>query len=131
MKQLAKMTGLQRRQIANLARKGDIEGATRRDGYHFEYPVTPELLDWIDEKRRRVAQRKQLKSSAKSPKESGGFLNVYGLRRNFEIWFSRVGRAEGVLKMRPDEIQDVVDEIRPIALLYQRLTQSLQRPNLD
>jgi hypothetical protein len=60
VEQLAKLAGLQRRQIANLARAGEIPGARRSaDGYHFEYPDAADLRLWIDNKRRQTEQRLQ------------------------------------------------------------------------
>lgn len=58
--EVAKRVGLKRRQIANLARAGEINGARRSpDGYHFEYPVSKELLMWISEKKKSTIRQRQ------------------------------------------------------------------------
>ena len=62
LRSLQKELDLKRRQIAQLARNGKIPGAIRPDGYHYVYPLTPELFDWIEWKRRQVQRRKQPKS---------------------------------------------------------------------
>ena len=61
VEELAKRVGLKRRQIGQLARNGKIPGAIRPDGYHYVYSLTPELLDWIEWKRRQVERRKHQK----------------------------------------------------------------------
>ena len=62
VEELAKLAGVKRRQIANLARAGEIPGArSAPNGYHFEYPDTPELRAWIKQKRRVASERAQLR----------------------------------------------------------------------
>jgi hypothetical protein len=129
VKQIARLTGLKRRRIAELARQGEIPGAIRRDGYHFEYRVSPSLFEWIEWKAARVEERKRPK-----PKQSpafnrmGGVLNIFGIRQEFDIWLRRVGDADGIRKMEREEILMILREIRPIARLYRNLAQWLS-PN--
>jgi hypothetical protein len=62
VEKLAKLAGVKRRQIANLARAGEIPGArSAPNGYHFEYPDTPELRSWIKQRRRVASERSQLR----------------------------------------------------------------------
>ncbi len=66
VEQLAKLAGLKRRQIANLAKAGDIPGARRSsDGYHFEYPDSADLRLWSENKRRKTQERLQFSSSTR------------------------------------------------------------------
>jgi hypothetical protein len=118
---LAKSVGLKRRHIAELARNERIPGAIRPDGYHRVYPVTPELLDWIEWKRRRVQQRKQHVRNAKANLETG-VITVQGIRQEFDIWLRRVGGLNGILKMPSECRNDIAIELRAIARLYSQLT---------
>jgi hypothetical protein len=58
---VAKLAGLKRRQVANLARKGgvipDVERAP--NGYHFVYHDTPRLRYWAREQRMRAQSRQE------------------------------------------------------------------------
>jgi len=66
VEQLAKLAGLKRRQIANLAKAGDVPGARRSsDGYHFEYPDTADLRLWSENKRRKTEERLQFSTPAR------------------------------------------------------------------
>jgi hypothetical protein len=124
VEELADRTGLKRRQIAQEARDGKIPGAIRPDGYHYAYPVTPELLDWIEWKRRKVQRRKRPIKTAKV-KPTTGVITLQGLRQGFEIWFRRVGGLDGILKMKSEYLHDIISEIQPIARLYGRIAQEL------
>jgi hypothetical protein len=126
VEELAKRVLLKRRQIAQLARDGKIPGAIRPDGYHYVYPVTPELLDWIEWKRRRVQRRKQPVKKAKVNLETG-VITVQGIRMEFDLWLRRVGGLDGILKMESEVLQDLVVEIQPIARLHWRINQELRQ----
>jgi hypothetical protein len=125
VEQIAKMTGLKRRQIAYLARKDDFPRVARPDGYHNEYPVTPQLLAWIARKKQKVANRKRPKARRK-PNRASGIISVHGLYFEFQIWLRRVGGADGIMTMQRDEIQEILGEIRPVVALYHELTQRLR-----
>ena len=125
VEELAKRTGLKRRRIALLAADGKIPGAVRLNGYHFVYPLTPELLDWIEWKRRQVQKRKQPVKRAR-PKLASGVITLPGMRQAFEIWFRRVNGLNGILKMESEYLRDIIGEIRPIALLHLRIAQELK-----
>jgi len=120
VKELAKKVGLKRRQIAHLARNRKIPDAIQRDGYHYVYPVTPELRDWIEWKRRKVQQRKQPSKTAKVNLTTG-VITVPGIRQEFDIWYRRVGELDGILKMPSKCRNDIAIELRPIARLYSQL----------
>jgi hypothetical protein len=61
VEEIAKLAGVKRRQVANLARRGEVPGARRAsNGYHFEYPDSPALRLWIKRKRRLAKERQQL-----------------------------------------------------------------------
>jgi hypothetical protein len=122
VEQLAELIGLKRRQIAYLA--PNIPDAIRPDGYHYVYPVTPELLDWIEWKRRKVQQRKQCVKTAERKPTAAGVITLHGLRQEFDIWLRRVGEFDGILKMPPEYREDILGEIRPIARLYSQLSKS-------
>lgn len=62
--QIAKRTGLSRRQIAYLARAGKIPGVIRPNGYHYAYPDTIQLQDWMQDKRIATKLKKQWAGSA-------------------------------------------------------------------
>jgi len=125
VEQIAQRTGLKRRQIANLARAGKIPGAVRRDGFHFEYRVCPELIEWIEWKTAKVAEQRHPKSP-RAPREGGGVLNIQGIRVEFDIWLRRVGGVQGILKkLTQEERGSILREIKPIAWLYFELTQRL------
>lgn len=129
VEQLAKMIGLKRRQVANLAKKGMIPGVSRPDGCHFQYRLTPELRDWIERKRGEVTRRRVCGQSVvpKSGKAlTHGIIAIHGIRMEFDIWLRRVGGLEGILKMNRQSRDDVVGEIRAIADLYSRLTHELR-----
>jgi hypothetical protein len=127
--ELAKRVGLKRRQIAELARRGKIANAIRPDGYHYVYPLTPELLDWIEWKRRQVKQRRRPIEAAK-PKSTSGVITIHGIRQEFDIWFRRVGSFDEILKMESEYLQDIAGEIQPIARLHSRITQELRSRDL-
>lgn len=60
VEEVAKLAGLKRRQVAYLATAGEIPGAKlSRNGYHFEYPDTPELRTWAKSRRRLARERKR------------------------------------------------------------------------
>ena len=121
VEELAKRVGLKRRQIAELARRGKIPGANRPDGYHYEYPVTPELLDWIEWKRRQVERRKQPDSESRKIRTNTGVITIHGIRAEFDVWIRRVGGLEGILKMKPELREEIIGEILPIAKLSRDL----------
>jgi hypothetical protein len=126
VEELAKSVELKRRQIAELARNGKIPGAIRPDGYHYVYPVTPELLDWIEWKRRRVQQRKQRVKKAKVNLETG-VITVQGIRQEFDILLRRLGGRDGILKMESEILKDLVVEMQPIARLHSQINQELRQ----
>ena len=116
VEQLAELVGLKRRQIAYLARNKKIPDVICPNGYHYEYLVTPELLDWIEWKRRQIQRRKQPKTS--KTKGNVGVITIQGMRQSFEIWKRRVGGLEGILKMDPQRQQDILIELQAFARLY-------------
>jgi hypothetical protein len=118
VEQLAELVGLKRRQIAYEARNGKIPGAIRPDGYHYEYRVTPELLDWIESKRRQVARRKH-PSLRENRRTDTGVLTIHGMRQDFDIWKRRVGGLSGILKMDRECQQDILVELQAFARLHQ------------
>ena len=48
---LCQFTGLSRSQIAREAARGEIPGASRWDGVHFEFADSPDLRSWMMERR--------------------------------------------------------------------------------
>ena len=129
--QLAGLVGLKPRQIANLARDGKIPGAFRPNGRQFQYRITPELLEWIQWKRNRVKQSKQpqcRKYSLRTLERQKGFgLNsMHGIRADFDNWSRRVGGSDGILKMEPECIEEIIGELQPIARLLDRLKGALE-----
>jgi hypothetical protein len=119
VEQLAELVGLKRRQIAYLA--PDIPGAIRPDGYHYEYRVTPELLDWIEWKRRKIQRRKRCVKTAKPKPTAAGVITLHGLRQEFDIWLRRIGALHGILRLPPEHRRDIVLELQPMARLYSQL----------
>jgi hypothetical protein len=109
-----------------MARNGEIPGAIRLDGYHYKYPVTPELLDWIEWKRRKVQQRKRPVKEAKL-KWNIGVTTIQGIRQEFDVWLRRVGGIDGILKMPPECLEDIVIEIQPIEKLHSQIMQALTK----
>src|SRR5437879_9611195 len=98
VEQLAKMVGLGRRQIAQLARDGKIPGVIRPNGYQNQYPLTPELLDWIPWKRRQVERRKHPDSpESRKIRTNAGVITIHGIRAQFDVWISGVGGLEGLV----------------------------------
>jgi hypothetical protein len=85
--QLAKMVGLKKSRIAQLAKTGRIPGAIRPNNYHFKFPLTPELRDWIDWKSRQVDQKKQ--PPRETPRERP-LVSIHGIRQEFDMWLSRI-----------------------------------------
>lgn len=126
MEQLAELVGLKRRQIAYLARKEKIPGVIRPNAYHYEYRVTPELLDWIEWKRRQVQRRKQPESF--QTRTNTGVITIQGLRQSFDIWKRRVGGLDGFLKMDPECQQDILVELQAFARLHYHIYRALN-PN--
>jgi len=124
VEELAKEVGLKRRQIAELARRGKIPGAIRPDGYHYEYRVTPELLDWIESKRRQVARRKH-PSLRENRRTDTGVLTIHGMRQDFDIWKRRVGGLNGILKMDRECQQDILVELQAFARLHHDIYRAL------
>ena len=126
VEQLAELVGLKRRQIAYLARNGKIPGVICPDGCHFQYLVTPELLDWIEWKRHQLQRRKQPKSC--KTKTNAGVITIHGIRQSFDIWKRRVGGLNGILKMDPERQQDILVELQALARLYHDIYRALN-PN--
>jgi transcriptional regulator with XRE-family HTH domain len=120
---LAKKVGLKRRQIAELARREKIPGVSRLDGYHYVYPITPELLDWIEWKRRQVQQRKQPKSS--KTKTNVGVITIHGIRQSFDIWKRRVGGLDGILEMDRECQEGILVELQAFARLHHNIYRAL------
>ena len=126
--QLAKMVGLQRRQIAYLAKKGRIPDAICLDGYHYQYPLTPELSDWIEWKRRQVEERKRVNSpESRETKTDREVITIRGFRRRFDVWLNRVGGVKGILKMDDELRREILGELRPFARLHQNIYRSLNQ----
>jgi hypothetical protein len=120
VEQLAKMVGLKRRQIAALARNGEIPSAIRPDGYHYEYPLTPELLNWIEWKRRQVEKSKQ--PVPKRHKETSGIISIRGMRHDLEIWRLRI---EQEIDTWDDEVLEGVRlELTAFVDLHSRITKT-------
>jgi hypothetical protein len=126
VEQLARLVGLKRRQIAYLAKSGEIPSVIRPDGYHYQYFVTPELLDWIEWKRRQVRRRNQPKSFP--TRTNTGVITVQGLRQSFDIWKRRVGGLDGILKMEPECQRDILVELQAFARLHDDIYRALN-PN--
>ena len=126
VEELAKRTGLKRRRIAQLAADGKIPGAVRLNGYHFVYPLTPKLLDWIEWKRHQVQRRKQPKIF--KTKTNAGVITIQGIRQEFDIWKRRVGGLNGILKMDPECQQDILVELQALPRLYHDIYRALN-PN--
>ena len=124
VEELADRVGLKRRQIAQLARDGKIPGAIRPDGYHFEYVVTPELLDWVEWKRRQVIRRKH-PTERENRRTDSGVITIQGLRQTFEIWVRRVGRLNGILKMELEDQLDILIELDAFARLHSDIYRAL------
>ncbi len=124
VEELAKTLGLRRRQIAELARDRKIPGAIRLDGYHYAYPVTPDLLDWIEWKRHKVNQRKRAIEQAR-PKPTSGLITIQGIRQSFDVWKRRVGGLNGILKMDRECQQDILVELQAFARLHQDIYRAL------
>lgn len=84
-KDLQALSGLSRASIARLAREGDIPGARRKDGVHFEFPDSPELRNWA--KARKIARNAHpLQPQRKTTRPS----SVRSLTRQYERWSRRV-----------------------------------------
>ena len=124
VEQLAKMVGLKRRQIANLARDERIPDVTRPDGYHFQYRLTPELRDWIKRTRRQVEMSRLPKAAKPSPKDKNrGVLSLHGISMEFEIWLRKAGSAAGVLAQPADTRAMFAEQLKPMADLYRRIVE--------
>ena len=66
-KAVAKLAGVKMRQLANLARAGEIPDVRRAvNGYHFAYSDTPALRVWASRKRRLAKERAQSLPTAAS-----------------------------------------------------------------
>ena len=57
-KNVVKLSGLSPRHLARLAARGDIPGAVRADGVHFEYADTEAFRQWLEAKRSERKRRK-------------------------------------------------------------------------
>jgi hypothetical protein len=125
VQELAKRMGLKRRQIAAEARKKRIPGVIRPDGYHYAYPLTPELLDWVEQKRRQVQRRKKAPAPERR-KMNTGVITLQGIRAQFDVWLRRVGGLNGILKMGPEHINDILFEIEAIAKLHWQIIEALK-----
>ena len=126
--QLAKMVCLQRRQIAYLAKKKRIPDAICPDGYHYKYPLTPELLDWIEWKRGLVERRKRANSpESRRTRTHREVITIRGFRRRFDVWLNRVGGVEGILKMDDELRREILGELQPFARLHQNIYRSLDQ----
>ena len=122
VEQLSKLVGLQRRQVANLARKEKVPGVTRPNGWHYQYRMNPDLRIWIQVKRSEVARKKRPPAIPNAKRHPmGGLASVHGIRADFEIWLRRVGGLAGILKMPSDNIMEIIGEIQPIGTLYLEL----------
>jgi hypothetical protein len=115
---IAELTGLKRRQIANLARQMKIPGVSRPNGYHYQYELTADLRCWIEEKQNRVEKRKLPNAPGKQRPTDTGLASIHSARMMFDIWLRKIGGLDGILGLPPESIRDVMVEIRPIAMLY-------------
>lgn len=120
------MTGLKRRQVATLARAGEIPGVERPDGCHYQYARTSELLEWIAWKRQRVAtSRRPL--PLKISKKGHGFYSPYGIRRDFDIWLRKV--KPQMACWNDEDLEVVRLELSAIARFYSRIVQMQKSRN--
>jgi hypothetical protein len=128
VEQLAKMVGLKRRQIAYLAKKGRIPDAICPDGYHYQYPLTPQLSDWIEWKHRLVERRKQANSpESRRIGTDREVITIRNFRRRFDVWLNRVGGVKGILKKDDELRREILGELQPFARLHQNIYRSLNQ----
>ncbi len=126
--QVAKLYGLKRGQIANLARRGRIPGAVRGpDGVHFQYPDTTELRKEAKAaKTRSLEAGKRLFPPSRALKgaKEGGVGSPHAVRQQFDFWRREIGDRWETLP--PEQIEDLHALLLPIAELVWRLERSLR-----
>ena len=131
VRQLEKLTGLKRRQIANLAKYRDIPGARlSANGYHYEYPDSEALREWIMWKQLEVKQRKirKLKPGAEWPQNNpakSGIANLPGIRMEFDMWHQRATSNRPLEKWTSEALLEAVREIYPIAVFVKNVQKIL------
>src|SRR5882757_9351456 len=125
--QIAKLTGLKRRQIAILARQRRIPGARlSANGYHYEYPVSEELRDWIKRNALRVQKRKKPKEFKEKEGPHQGIVTVQGIYMAFEIWQRRFATGHYPFEKWPSaDLNALLLELVPIAHLCTKINRIL------
>lgn len=116
--ELARLVGLQRRQVAYLARQGAIPGAFRPYGNQFRFTVTSELENWIEWKCLQVSRSRQSLPS-ENRKMNVGVIAIHGIRQEFEIWRRRV--EPEIPKMEVEVIHEIIVELSGFVDLHGRL----------
>jgi len=130
---------LKRRQIANLARRRAIPGARlSANGYHYEYPVSRALRDWIMWKEFEIRRRKQCKLSEadkesplmpESPEPNSrqtGIANLPGIRQMFDVWHKHATAVHPIEKWPIKRLFEVAIDISPIAVFATEIREILE-----
>ena len=113
---VARHCGLKRRQIANLARDGKIDGARRSaDGYHFEYPDTEKLRTWIAWKRQAIRRRQ---APVKNPRNDG-VPSPHAVAVHFMFWRREIGESWKTMDLAT--LLQLSDLLRPVAAFYEEV----------
>ena len=116
--ELARLVGLQRRQVAYLARQGAIPGAFRPYGNQFRFTVTSELENWIEWKCLQVSRSRQSLPS-ENRKMNVGVIAIHGLRDDFERWRRRMEPV--IPELKSDDIHEILVQLSGLADFYGRL----------
>lgn len=67
-------------------------------------------------------QEGEVVTTAVAKQRQHGVITIDGVRQEFEIWLNRMGGQEGILKLDPDTVRDIIKDIKPMSQLYSDLS---------
>lgn len=53
--------------------------------------------------------------------QSHGFISIHGIRAEFDIWARKMGGVDGIIKLAPETISEILNELNAMGDLYNDL----------
>ena len=111
---LAELTGHSRRQLQRLATAGDIPGASRKKGGHWQVENSPALKGWISYNRMKIMSRESLTGHKRSRRDNevilirGFLMFIRSLNEAGTTRFSAAREYRDLLGVIHSRLEDVM-----------------------
>jgi hypothetical protein len=63
-----------------------------------------------------------------SDDSKSGVMSIHGIHVEFDVWLRRVKGVKGILKMRPEEIDEILEELAPFVGLHSAIIAGRNQP---